>query len=64
MDKDWSEPKGTGNSQLLLGFLAGSLRDCDYRAVEAYPAEDRIIIENSRTGNRFEMTIKQCGGEV
>lgn len=62
---DWPEPKMTGNAELLTGFLAGMLstREDHYRAVEFLTIGGGLIVRNTKTGNRFSVTVRQIGGQ-
>ena len=57
-------PRVTGNTQLLMGWVAGSMafRAATYRVVEAHPTQGELIIEHERNGNRYRVSFEQISG--
>ena len=59
----WPAPYPTANSALLSGYIAGALSTKgDYKAVEIDAARGLMVVENLRTGNRFQVEIQQMSG--
>lgn len=61
MPDTWPEPRVTGNAQLMLGFIAGSIVG-EYRVVGVDSEANEMLFENLRSRNRFRVTVRQIAG--
>lgn len=62
LPEPWPVPRVTGNAQMLLGYISGSLAiQGYYQLVEIRASGDEVIVQ-SETGNTYRITAEQIGG--
>lgn len=63
--REITEPEVTGNAQILLGYVTGSLRlggDGSYDVVEVDAGGGNVTLQNTTTGSTFMLAVVQIGG--